>query len=649
MSNAITAPITIQTTEINAPITMAKNAYQLAVDAGYEGTLEDFISAQSGDVTNATVNAAIATDPAATRGALEIDLSAFVEDDDPRLTDARTPTAHAASHHTGGTDPITPANIGAATAAQGTLAISSANTGIISGGVLSINGDDATKIDISAGSGYVIDDTVSPPTATLVTWSTHTAVTLTDLATENSTDIAINAAGAVVQQRRFTNTELRSVILLGGIDHAGGTVNNTFPIQVPAFAAGLSVRDLARAVGDINLEGNAFSAAGSNLAVTKSAGSAFSFGRNAATSKTDPHIIEQASLAAASFNYISRDGSGGVTVGPSVSAINPLNFDNGSGTLATVPVNDYAFQQFLLFSNSNNVFVQYGSTTFNTLKEAIAGLASTTFPDLPGFTTAMRRGVLIVKRGTTNLSTEADARFFVADKFGSIAGAVGAGATASGDVVGPASATDGAVALYDGTTGKLIKDGVVLGGAAQLNVGTGSGTVASGDDARLSDAREPTAHAVSHATGGADPITPGDIGAANASHTHQIADVQDLQAELDGKAPADVVTDYIDGTNSLAIASGVVAVDAANGRSQKLTLTEDVTEFQTPTNLADGQSMVITGKQDATGERAFNLASSGYVLVGGEEADISALTSNQRFLISIIRDGVDYLATLATQ
>lgn len=36
----------------------------------------------------------------------------------------------------------------------------------------------------------------------------------------------------------------------------------------------------------------------------------------------------------------------------------------------------------------------------------------------------------------------------------------------SGDVTGPASATDGAVALFDGTTGKLLKNGVVLGTAA---------------------------------------------------------------------------------------------------------------------------------------------------------------------------------------
>lgn len=45
-----------------------------------------------------------------------------------------------------------------------------------------------------------------------------------------------------------------------------------------------------------------------------------------------------------------------------------------------------------------------------------------------------------------------------------------------------------------------------FGGAAALDIGTGSGTVAAGDDGRLSDARTPTAHASSHLSSGADAI-----------------------------------------------------------------------------------------------------------------------------------------------
>jgi hypothetical protein len=46
-----------------------------------------------------------------------------------------------------------------------------------------------------------------------------------------------------------------------------------------------------------------------------------------------------------------------------------------------------------------------------------------------------------------------------------------------------------------------------LGGAAVLDVGTTAGTVAAGNDSRLSDARAPTAHASSHADGGSDEIS----------------------------------------------------------------------------------------------------------------------------------------------
>ena len=57
----------------------------------------------------------------------------------------------------------------------------------------------------------------------------------------------------------------------------------------------------------------------------------------------------------------------------------------------------------------------------------------------------------------------------------------------------------------------------VTGGALTVLYGTTSGTAAAGDDARLSDARTPLAHAPSHHTGGSDPLTATNIGAAEAT------------------------------------------------------------------------------------------------------------------------------------
>jgi len=49
-------------------------------------------------------------------------------------------------------------------------------------------------------------------------------------------------------------------------------------------------------------------------------------------------------------------------------------------------------------------------------------------------------------------------------------------ATGSGDVVGPDSATDGNLAVFDGTSGKIIKDGGAPGGGGGLTVWDGSAT-----------------------------------------------------------------------------------------------------------------------------------------------------------------------------
>lgn len=88
------------------------------------------VSSVNGQTGAVTLDAAdVGADPAGAADAVTLASLDGVAADDPRLTDARTPTAHAATHAAGGSDPITPESIGAATSAQGVLADSAVQPG----------------------------------------------------------------------------------------------------------------------------------------------------------------------------------------------------------------------------------------------------------------------------------------------------------------------------------------------------------------------------------------------------------------------------------------------------------------------------------------------------------------------------------------
>ncbi|MEU1134925.1 hypothetical protein ABZ383_34570 [Streptomyces sp. NPDC005900] len=107
--------------------------------------------------------------------------------------------------------------------------------------------------------------------------------------------------------------------------------------------------------------------------------------------------------------------------------------------------------------------------------------------------------------------------------------------------------------LADLASASTARSNLGLGGAATLNVGTTAGTVAAGDDSRMSNARTPTAHASTHASGGTDPVTPAAIGAL----TQTQGDARYLQ-QTGGVVTGTVTANVLSATTT-AVGGGVTA------------------------------------------------------------------------------------------
>lgn len=182
-----------------------------------------------------------------------------------------------------------------------------------------------------------------------------------------------------------------------------------------------------------------------------------------------------------------------------------------------------------------------------------------------------------------------------------------------------------------------------LGGAAVLNVGTTAGTVAAGDapsaaasaavaaipsdgsaatpslrtlgttatqaaagnDARLSNARTPTAHASSHATSGDDALTPSDIGAVPTS--------RQITAGTGLSGGGDLGAD-----RTLAVSYGTTAGTAAQGNDSRIT-----GAVQTSRSITAGTG--LTGGGDLSADRTLAV-SYGTTLGTAAQGDDSRIT-----------------------
>jgi hypothetical protein len=291
--------------------------------------------------------------------------------------------------------------------------------GVLDGCVLSVNGGDNTKFDVSAGRIAFVDDTGETPVTTYVDVTAKSAQTVTNIATESATFVFLDSTGAVVQTNAApTSANRRDYLYLGQLGHSNNTtIANAICEPQIGFGLAQSVQDLWDLVGPINAD-VAVSANGANLQLDRSAGSIYKYGANYNTDATDPHRVAISSATGLTFRLRTQTGGSGTTT-----VLDSNNYDV-AGTV-TALTNNY-WQNFRVYQlTSGNTIVMYGQTEYQTESGALAGISSENHTLIDNVEGAALIGFITVQDGETNLST--GATFTSASRFGT--GGSGGGGT----------------------------------------------------------------------------------------------------------------------------------------------------------------------------------------------------------------------------
>lgn len=352
------------------------------------------------------------------------------------------------------------------------FALQNSSTGLFEGGVPSINAD-PTLFDVSAGSGQIVDNWTDPlnPTIAQVTWGAFTGVTPTFIATQGTSFLYINSAGAIEQSTSFPNDgDLRDKIQIGSLVHPDNvniTGTSSF-VQAPIQNAAQTLTDFTIAIGVINESGNVIFGTTGTLQFEKTTGVSAYAGINYRTNKKDPNRKQvPAKLATDQFIVVWRDGVGGYNT-KLTTVIEPQFYDDGTGGASnptgSVNINNWQVMYIQYSPDAEIAVVQWGQTEYGTQNAALNAVARGTdvFEGDPEFAGVPVRAYLIVRGGASDLSDSGDATFIDAGKFGAS--------------VGQASTSDAAITLqtaYENSgTPEIITN--VSNGCVEYQQGSGS-------------------------------------------------------------------------------------------------------------------------------------------------------------------------------
>src|SRR3989344_911606 len=279
-------------------------------------------------------------------------------------------------------------------------------TGWLTGGAISINSGDATKIDITAGSARIVDisNPLSPDIQT-ITWEDQTAFDPTLTGRSKWIGVQDNGSGGAtfVSDVAFDSVERRSTAILGRIWTTAGTgptITNVAGYQRPAWGIVTAFQDFVLEFGSWNISGNVFTANGANLLLNKSSGTSYRYHTESTYGQENVHI-DAVQTGITTYNYHVQ----GSAVTYSRSALEPAVRSTGSGATTTVTDKQFTRQEVYYFPVSGTIHVLYGQTEYATLAAAEAGGIEGVDPaNLDILGGSIPRASIILKEDATSLT-----------------------------------------------------------------------------------------------------------------------------------------------------------------------------------------------------------------------------------------------------
>lgn len=329
-----------------------------------------------------------------------------------------------------------------------------AREGVVAGLVDSANGvlsqgTNPLDLDVAAGKAYVIDN------LNLEYIHTWTATTLT-VPDNSKYYVTVNSAGTLQLESGLPgNPELRA--LLGYVVSLGGVlvaISNSFERA--------DHPDNHMSLKDRNVNGAQYA---SGSLVTENVGTAYALDVSPGEYWYGMRQFLPAGITAGNFRLLYRDGLGGTTLGSLVSLVPSNLYDDGSGTLASVPAGKYVKHALVIVGDGTEeqYMLVYGQAYYNNL-----GLAqAAALPVMPSFVEESITTIasIIVHEGDANITEIKSER-----RLSGFAGSAGAVVTDHGSLTGLADNDHPQYLLRDGSNAMTAD--LNMGGFTLTNIGS---------------------------------------------------------------------------------------------------------------------------------------------------------------------------------